>query len=148
MRIIHNFKVTHQRHNVRYICGLSLAMERKSRLRIRRSEGGRMQEIKFMIWLTLTLVFCYLYVQSVYFLKRNSESWAYMAADWTSWDIGFSPSSLKCSGMKRDLLPVFWYEAQWFLILSVLWFSRFWLWVVLETWGVMNVWPWLARSRF
>lgn len=71
---MHNFSVTHQMHNVRYICGLSLAMERKSRLRIRRSEGGKKKEIKFMLYLTLALVCCYLSVQYVFFLKRNSES--------------------------------------------------------------------------
>lgn len=36
----HNFSVTQQMHNVRYIWDLSLAVERRSRLKIRRSEGG------------------------------------------------------------------------------------------------------------
>ena len=46
-------------------------MEGKSRSRIRRSEGGKKQEIKFMLWLTLTLVFCYLSVPSGFFLKEK-----------------------------------------------------------------------------
>lgn len=39
--LTHHFSVTHQMLNVRYICSPCLAMERKSSLRIRRSEGGK-----------------------------------------------------------------------------------------------------------
>jgi hypothetical protein len=60
-------------HNVWYICGLSGYGKELQIKDLEDQKEEKKQEIKFMLWMTLALVFCYLSVLFFFSLKTGSQ---------------------------------------------------------------------------